>query len=396
MGLRPALMRYEIELMTCTWLSKLRMTIEMEEKERDRDSERERERRREKDREREKEKERERAREKERRREREKSDSDRDRRREPRRSETYESSRSDRDRRHYDSERSREERERVTVTRTTVDPSLRHKPSRTFDDQYHSASGSSTKGAPQTPEKDRSSDKRRREDRTGKQTTPDQHRRTKTSDSLAVPDQPVLARRSSTRRPISDVSEAADFATLSAREAWDAERLWKSKSATFDHGSSLQVPMQVDASQYSDSSSHPSATAGSFRSFDNGHGSSHTSYLVQSPFQGQGSQHNAYYAVPAVVYHVSPYGSPPPQHASPGPYDYPNTFRSFADSIGLPSMDSQDSEGLVNNPLPDPPRQSLYSNASLDLRTSKSQRSLADPDPSTPEYWARYAGIPTH
>ncbi len=124
----------------------------------------------------------------------------------------------------------------------------------------------------------------------------------------------------------------------------------------------------------------PSATAGSFRSFDNGHGSSHTSYLVQSPFQGQGSQHNAYYAVPAVVYHVSPYDLPRLSTLR----QVRTTIRTHSGPLRI-LLRSRAWIARTRRVLSiilcrTPPRQSLYSNASLDLRTSKSQRSLADPD----------------
>lgn len=218
-------------------------------------------------------------------------------------------------------------------------------------------------------------------------------------------------RTSTNQRPVSDVPNAADFSSLSAREAWQAERMWKGKSVYDAENGGATIPPGLASSYYDAVRQHEinaAAAAAANAMHANGvamnpHGSSHTSYLVQSPFIAQHSglhQQPSYYAIPVaptVMYPLSPYSHPSPNTPPipvTGPYDYPNTYRSYGDAVSFPVQGTDGQDQSRMNPLPEPPRQSLYSTTSTEiLRQMAAAPSIADSDPSTPEYWNVYAGI---
>ncbi|KZS95893.1 hypothetical protein SISNIDRAFT_329179 [Sistotremastrum niveocremeum HHB9708] len=176
-----------------------------------------------------------------------------------------------------------------------------------------------------------------------------------------------------TVRPTSDIPPESE---LGAREAWAADRLWKGKSVAYNSdlidnfdihsplsgppngdmydGSHRSLAMSIErinhhGSQFSNTYSN------SFVGFPPyGPGSSHTSYAVQAPFIGSNRQ----------------------AHPQPvQPYYPPRT--------PLPPFDLHD--GLTRtNPLPEPPRESLYSPT-----TGSSGSSPARGDP----YWKQHAGV---
>ncbi|KII94167.1 hypothetical protein PLICRDRAFT_418438 [Plicaturopsis crispa FD-325 SS-3] len=162
-----------------------------------------------------------------------------------------------------------------------------------------------------------------------------------------------LERRSSKNaRPSSELVPTAELNTMRARETWEMDRLWKGRSMYNENGIAIgPVPSPPANGELArDDSTIRSA----------GHGSSHTSFMVQSPFQGQyssSSSANAYRAT------------------SPQDYFYPH--------------DSQDavSPPLSNNPLPDPPRPSPYQPAPLPPPLSESH------EVHNAEYWTKYAGL---
>jgi len=91
-----------------------------------------------------------------------------------------------------------------------------------------------------------------------------------------------------------------------------------------------------------------------------GHGSSHTSFMVQ-PFQGQTSP-NMYYsnmpsAPPPVIY--SPTSLQQAPFPSSIPYDF-NSYRSLHPSFTFTSPDPLPEPTSRSNPLPPPPRESSY------------------------------------
>jgi hypothetical protein len=234
------------------------------------------------------------------------------------------------------------------------------------------------------------------------------------SRALREEDNPVRLRRTSTtQRPVSDVPNAADFNALSAREAWQADRMWKGMSMyDTETGGVATIPQNLATSYYEAVRQHEinAAAAAAANAMHanhatyqtSPHGSSHTSYLVQSPFANQQpTLHNqsSYYAfpvAPTMVYPVSPYAQPSSAASSPipvpGPYDFPNTYRSYGDAVAFPTSEPDSSP--LRNPLPEPPRQSLYSTTSTEvLRQIAAAPSIADSDPATPDYWNVYAGM---
>ncbi|KAI5121136.1 hypothetical protein M0805_007134 [Coniferiporia weirii] len=346
------------------------------------------------------EKEKERDRDRDRDKERERSSPEKSsRRRESKRDDKYESSRSQH--RHSIMSESKEDRRKSTLTlsRTPADdpsPRLRHQRSRSPDEHKSSDVRSSER------DKDRKSGRHGRESRhAGGHSSDSRSSQARTSGenqrpshgSLAPPGAANLEPHSSLRRAVSDVPAGADqLLSLSAREVWTTERMWKGKSAAFDpdaigsiHGGSSYDPR---ASQYSEHSS----AAGTIGTFPSAVGSGPAGYMVQSPFYEHAHpplvHQNSFYAVPVSVA-AQPVVFPTQAVYSPGRYDYPNAYRSYADS-----MSYGDASGPLTNPLPDPPRQSTYSPEPL-LPPNSARQEAAD-DPLTPEFWRQYAGITTH
>lgn len=294
------------------------------------------------------------------------------------REEKYDTVRSDRSHQ-ATSSRPKDERQRSTITRTGEASThvLRHQRSRSLDDRKPSVPSA---------DKERKSDRRRRDEQYATLTSDPRSSQSKTTGnprpSLAAPN--GVDRHSTSRRPVSEVHASAD---MMAREAWDAERMWKGKSAVYEPEGGLVIP-GIPPSHYDPRYSGISmnGTAGSFSNVDGMYGSSHTGYVVQSPFHGHVSHQNSFYAIPVAAPPTMVYAAQ--GYSPPGPYDYPHAYRSYADSVPFPTADPQ---APLQNPLPEPPRHSTYSPEPL-----RPGRQAAADDPSTQEYWSIYAGITTH
>lgn len=171
-------------------------------------------------------------------------------------------------------------------------------------------------------------------------------------------------RPSASARPMSELPSAADFNAMRAREAWDMERLWKARSLyEAEPTGMVSAPMPVPSAELYVPAKSMAA---------NGiHGSSHTSFMVQTPFQGQTS-HQIYHSLPVnpppIMY---PTSLPQTLHHSSSAHSYTNhhPHHSYPHSYSSP-------EPLMtiphSNPLPEPPRESSYS-----------------PAPLPPQAWAR-------
>lgn len=213
---------------------------------------------------------------------------------------------------------------------------------------------------------------------------------------------PLERNPSISARPTSELPSAAEMNAMRAKEAWDMERLWKARS--------MYDPELNGAAGASHSTAAPnstSSTSGDATTQGAVYGSTHTAFVVQSPFQGQASRiyHSMPNAPPPVIY-SSPgsgiYASPDPGiYSSPAsipslqdslyePYERTQTHRSQAHPSAspldhrVPSSLSQPT--LQNNPLPEPPRESLYAPAPL---------STLKPSSHSADYWTKYNGITT-
>ena len=118
------------------------------------------------------------------------------------------------------------------------------------------------------------------------------------------------------------------------------------------------------------------------------HGSSHTYFMVQAPYQGQPNGHAHSLSgtqSPPIIYTPSS----PNQSSSPR-RDYSKQYRSFADAVPFPTTTNPPDHASqrMSNPLPEPPRLSTY-------RPSPIPSSIAGSGegPSSPEYWASLAGV---
>jgi len=199
-----------------------------------------------------------------------------------------------------------------------------------------------------------------------------------------LPPPPIRLERnpSLTARPTSEMPSAADMNAMRAKESWEMERLWKARSM---YGLEPNAPTTnfIPGPGSTSSKSDDAPTQGAV------HGSSHTAYMVQTPFQsGRGTQ----------IYHSMPTGPPPIIYSSPAsipsipdsissyePYEhvyrpYPPTTVDYRSPPSVPRPH-------LNNPLPEPPRESPYDPMTLtSTRGGKRQSN---------DYWTKYNGITT-
>lgn len=159
---------------------------------------------------------------------------------------------------------------------------------------------------------------------------------------------------SNTTRPISELPPAADINALRAREAWEMDRLWKGRSMNHQESNMIASPSSRDSPQVN----------GEFRVDASGHGSSHTSYLVQ-PLQA--------HPMPASVFYANMPSAPPPIiYTASSPYgqvlhqaSHQSVYRSLHNSFTFPSTEPPADSPSRQNPLPHPPRESSYQPAYL-------------------------------
>ncbi|KAJ7786563.1 hypothetical protein B0H16DRAFT_1876559 [Mycena metata] len=171
---------------------------------------------------------------------------------------------------------------------------------------------------------------------------------------------------SKSARPTSEVPTAADMNMMKAREAWDMDRLWKARSL------SGMEPTGVATAPAPPPPPVPNGKP--TQSLPAVYGSSHTAFMVSTPFQQQ---------PPAPIYHSMP-SAPPPViypagYASPNGSSNSSTNANRASTSDL-SATSKPISPLLANPLPEPPRESPYEPAPLKL----------------PDYWGKHtAGVTT-
>lgn len=154
---------------------------------------------------------------------------------------------------------------------------------------------------------------------------------------------------SNVTRPTSELPSAADINALRAREAWEMDRLWKGRSMNHQESNVIASPSSRDSPQIN----------GEFRVDAPGHGSSHTSYLVQ-PLQA--------HPMPASVFYANMPSAPPPIiYTASSPYgqmlhqaSHQSVYRSLHNSFTFPSTESPADPPSRQNPLPRPPRESSY------------------------------------
>lgn len=192
-----------------------------------------------------------------------------------------------------------------------------------------------------------------------------------------APPRPLQRNPSISARPTSELPSAAEMNALRAKEAWEMERLWKARSMYGDDangfgntaGSANAPPSKPDNTQ------------------DTMHGSSHTAFVVQTPFQGQPSQ----------IYHSMPTSPPQIIYSSPSSMSNshqhlisPSTHQNFT-----PDYLSSDRKSLTSslrpalaNPLPEPPRESSYEPAPI-------PPSILDIGSKPTDYWTKYTEITT-
>ncbi|TFK30840.1 hypothetical protein FA15DRAFT_662902 [Coprinopsis marcescibilis] len=206
------------------------------------------------------------------------------------------------------------------------------------------------------------------------------------SDSRPVERRPSL---SASARPNSELPSAADLNALRAKEAWEMERLWKARSMYGAEWNNGAIAGQSMSSFNDDPALHAAM-----------HGSSHTAFMLQTPFQVPGSSiyHSMPNRPPPVVY--GDYGSP---GSIPSLPDYDNYdrrrshYQQDTPYVGIspptktlltgPSAPiPRAGKGRLNNPLPEPPRESAYQPAPLPSLPANGRSN----DP-----WSKYASVTT-
>jgi hypothetical protein len=199
----------------------------------------------------------------------------------------------------------------------------------------------------------------------------------------------VERKPSTSARPTSELAPAAELNALRAREAWDMDRLWKGKSMYYPEPElkgTITAPPQTREPKGATSSVSTELTKDNGTVRSSGHGSSHTSFMVQ-PFQGH---------APANMYYSNMPSVPPPTIYSPTtlqqapflssvPYEYPQSYRPFP-SFSLPPQEPLPEVSTRPNPLPPPPRESSYQPSPLSPLSDSSSRSNAD-------HWIRHPGV---
>lgn len=311
-------------------------------------------------------------------------------RRDSRREDKFASVRSDPTHGHSSSTRQREDRQRSTITRASklLDQPIRPQRSPSTERNLGGSSFPTQTGSrisPETPEKDRPSERRsRREERPYASDPRSSYVNDGNDSKLYQAGPPNAGRRSSNRRPTSEVPATAEtINNITASEHWQADRLWKGQSAVIDHENRPYIPSTYDP-RYSTFSVN--STIGTHPAVDSMYGSNHTSYLMQSPFAGNAPHPNSFYAIPVAPPPTMVY--PTVVQGSPEAYGYFHPYAAYSESV--PPFPVQDPQS-PQNPLPEPPRQSVYSPEPL-----RRGRPGSLDDPSTPEYWSLYAGIPSH
>lgn len=186
---------------------------------------------------------------------------------------------------------------------------------------------------------------------------------------------------SSSARPTSELTSTADINSLKAREAWEMDRLWKGRSMY--HGQPETTFMTSPPSNTREFRAPKVESSQRDTSHAVGHGSSHTSYVVQ-PLQA--------HPIPASVFYANMPSAPPPIiYAATSPYGHiPHASRDYSTSRSLPNFSfpaKETSSERSRNPLPAPPRESTYQPTRLPALADRSSGSAS-------EYWTKYTSVP--
>ncbi|KAJ7446411.1 hypothetical protein B0H11DRAFT_2084613 [Mycena galericulata] len=177
----------------------------------------------------------------------------------------------------------------------------------------------------------------------------------------APPAAPSRHVESKTTRPISEVPNTEDLNMMKAREAWDMDRLWKARSM------SGMEPNGIAAATMPPTAPVSNGTKGD--DLPVLYGSSHTAFMVSTPFQQPSASQ---------IYHSMPPAPPPVIYpAAYSPNGYSNTNRGSTSDHA--SSNAISPRAPLANPLPEPPRESPYEPAPLTL----------------PEYWNKHASVTT-
>jgi hypothetical protein len=190
-------------------------------------------------------------------------------------------------------------------------------------------------------------------------------------------------------RPTSELPSTAELNALRAREAWDMDRLWKGKSMYYgepEPNGSVAAPPQTRETRTFVPNMNTDLTRDNGTVRSSGHGSSHTSFMVQ-PFQGQ---------APANIFYSNMPSAPPPTIYSPTSfqqtpssvsYDYHQSYRSLP-PFALPPPDPLPDTLSRPNPLPPPPRESSYRPSTLPPLSDPGGRPTSD-------HWIKHPGVTT-
>ncbi|KAG5221057.1 Apolipoprotein n-acyltransferase [Salix suchowensis] len=173
---------------------------------------------------------------------------------------------------------------------------------------------------------------------------------------------------STSTRPTSELPPTADLNALRAREAWEMDRLWKARSMYGSDPNNLApAPSSIaSATSYmvTEATTHGAV-----------HGSSHTAFMVPTPFQHHpGHIYNSMPNGPAPIIYAAPHGAQYQHHPQqyPHTHSYPQSYTS-SDTLSMPPASR-------SNPLPDPPRESTI---------------ILDHNGRPTEYWTKYTGVTT-
>ncbi|KAG6911591.1 hypothetical protein DXG01_011894 [Tephrocybe rancida] len=226
--------------------------------------------------------------------------------------------------------------------------------------------------------------KRPREDRERKLT----RKRHETSPTIAGPSKPQpappphaqdapasrpIARDPSlSARPTSQLPSADEMNAMRAKEAWDMERLWKARSMQGDEMNRYTTMPTIPSNNNTplmESISPPDPSSL--------YGSSHTAFVVQTPFHTQHSIYHSMPTAPPPIIYSSP-SIPTVAHQVPPPKQRPQRTRIYAESVA--SDQRSYISARTHNPLPEVPREATYEIPS-DARSS--------------DYWTKYAGLAT-
>ena len=183
-----------------------------------------------------------------------------------------------------------------------------------------------------------------------------------------------------TARPTSQLASADEMNAIRAKEQWELERLWKARSLYGNEPNAAVtdfIPGPGSRSSSSDDIPDMDPTPPIQI-----YGSSHTAYVVPTPFHNQ-IYHSMPTAPPPIIY--SSRASIPSIPDSLSSYEPYENLRSYPGPAYATASTSIPLQSPKSNPLPEPPRESSYLPALSTISPSK-QRST--------EYWT-YNGITT-